>query len=120
MPRSAKLSSLVVLSLALFVALPARAQDEKPNPEEIQKVVKPLTKANKAAQAKNHAEAISAFEEVYKALEGAKLPEKVKQQIERSARYNHACSLALSGKKADALTAFARAVELGFYDWKHI
>ena len=53
--------------------------------------------------------------------EGLKMDRKLVrlQPLNATAHYNLACSLALSSRKADALRALHRAVDLGYkdYDW---
>lgn len=98
-----------------------RAQeDETPDQAEVEKIAAPFKKAMEALQAKDYPAAIRGFDDFFAKLEKAKVPEKVKKGAESSARYNYACALALTGKKAEAVKAFARSVELGFWDWDHI
>lgn len=44
----------------------------------------------------------------------------VSADFEAAAEYGRACALALTGRKAPALEAFARALELGFCEWDRI
>lgn len=114
-----RLASLaLVLALALSSAPALRAQDG--DPAEMQKLDEVYQRANEAISAKNYEAAIAAYDELFKLLADAKLDAEVKQSVESSCRYNLACAYALTGKKAEALAAFDRAVELGFDDWDHV
>jgi thiol-disulfide isomerase/thioredoxin len=120
------------LILGLSVAAPAaiRAQDgegmggdegqENLSPEK-KKLVEAMTKADKLIEEKKYAEAVGAYDELFKLLDASKeLKAEEKKDAEQGARYNYACALSLTGKKEDALKALKRAVELGFWDWSHI
>jgi len=111
-------TALVAVCLA-GTAQHVRAQDEL-DPDEVEKLATPLQEGDEASAAKDYPKAIAAYEKLFKKLDQSKLPERVKKNVEMRSRYNYACALALTAKKPEALKAFARSVELGFWDWKHI
>lgn len=53
-------------------------------------------------------------------LEKSDLEKRFKDQIEQLAQYNYACCLSQTKKTDEAIKAFARSVELGYWDWKAI
>lgn len=115
------LSVLAAVCALAFTAAHVRAQDDdEGNQEEIQKISAPFQEAMEALQAKDYDKAIKAFDQFFPKLEKAKLSDEIKKNAECNARYNYACALSLTGKKPEAVKAFARSVELGFWDWKHI
>ena len=115
------LSPVLLAACFLGVAVPSlRAQEEEPDKDEIEKIAPIFQEAMQAAQAKEYDKAIAAFDKFFPKLEKAQLPAKMKKSVESGARYNYACALSLTGKKPEAIKAFARSVELGFWDWKHI
>lgn len=95
---------------------PAEGMDE----EAMQRLDAAYQKAERAILDRDYEAAIGAYEEFFRLLAASSLPQDIKNNAECGARYNLACACALTGKKEQALTAFARAVELGFWDWEHI
>ncbi len=60
------------------------------------------------------------YTKVGRIADGLKMDRRLVQRLpdNATAHYNLACSLALSGRKPDALRALARAIELGYDDRK--
>lgn len=108
---------LAAVMLAPHVAV--RAQ-EQPDEDEMRLLEGSYQEAREAVQSKDWKKAIEAFDKFFPRLAQAKLPEEIKKRAERDARYDYACAHALTGKKEDALKAFVKAVDLGYWDWKHI
>ncbi|MEZ0229523.1 MAG: TlpA disulfide reductase family protein [Planctomycetota bacterium] len=97
------------------------AQDEGPDEDEMKLLEGCYQEGREATQAKDFPKAVAAFEKFFPRLAKTQsLPAEVKKKVERDARYDYACGLAQTGKKADALKAFVRAIELGYWEWKHI
>jgi thiol-disulfide isomerase/thioredoxin len=133
MPRFTlrRLLPLAALGLGLMLGSPTRvhAQDDdeeggqqmdEKTREEVQKFEQRLNDAVKELEAKDYDNALKHYEKLFARLEKSTLDKKYKDQIEQLARYNYACGLSLTNKKEEAIKAFSRSVELGFWDWKHI
>jgi DNA-binding beta-propeller fold protein YncE len=78
-------------------------------------------KAVKEIQAKEYDLAVADLEKVLElAGKSDDLDESARTQHRQIAHYNLACALSLASKKAAAIEHFAKAVELGYQDWKQI
>jgi thiol-disulfide isomerase/thioredoxin len=130
--------ALAAVLTSFLLAAPATAQD---GPEDIQMLLEQgidhlqagnglLAKAKAATGAeaeKLTAEANAAFDEgckkyarVLEIIAPLDIDDAQKAEVRALCHYNTACGRSLQGKKEEALTAFAAAVESGFTDWDHI
>lgn len=130
--------ALAAVLTSFLLAGPASAQD---GPEDIEMLLQQgidhltagnglLAKAKAASGAeaeKLTAEANAAYEEgckkygrVLDIIQPLDIPDEQKNQVKTLCYYNTACGRSLQGKKDEALTAFAAAVDAGWDDWDHV
>jgi thiol-disulfide isomerase/thioredoxin len=126
MRRSTLRCLLVALALGLGLATAPsiRAQDGPPSDAEkaeVQPLVKLMRDANKLVEEdKKYGDAIKVFEDLFAKLEAAKIRPAWKKELETASRYNYMCCLSQTGKKAEAVKAMQRCIELGYNDWDHV
>lgn len=80
------------------------------------------TEVAKRFQAKDYKGALEELEAQLKLLGRAdeSVPQRWKDRREANVRYDMACARARLGEADAAVAEFVRAVELGFWDWKHL
>ena len=80
------------------------------------------TEVAKRFQAKDYKGALEELEAQLKLLGRAdeSVPQRWKERREANVRYDMACARARLGEADAAVAEFVRAVELGFWDWKHL
>src|SRR5207302_7715417 len=71
-------------------------------------------------QAEDYEAGAKVFKKLCEKLDKTGLPQKLVADMKTNAHYNYACCLSRTNAKDEAVKEFARSVELGFFDWKHI
>lgn len=88
--------------------------------KELRSILQTQRKADETIQGEDYDAGAKVYKKLVEKLEKSSLPEKLLGDMKQNAHYNYACCLSRTGVKDEAVKEFARSVELGFFDWKHI